>query len=85
MRALLIARHYFMTERVIAQTYFLKYVQAASASSTSVMIHRDELLIPVFLAMSGIVAPRPLPWKPPQTRVLDLLTGQDSSAPHPSP
>jgi len=37
-------------------TYLLKYVQAASASNRTVMIHKVESLIPVFLAMDGIVS-----------------------------
>lgn len=31
--------------------YFLRYIHAASASSTIVKTQRDELLIPVFFAM----------------------------------
>lgn len=36
--------------------YLLKYIQTASASSTTVTIQRDESLIPVFLDMSGILS-----------------------------
>jgi hypothetical protein len=32
-------------------SYFLKYVQAASANKTTAVIQSDESLIPVFLAM----------------------------------
>jgi len=35
--------------------YFLKYIHAVSANKTIVAIHRDELLISVFLAMSRIL------------------------------
>jgi uncharacterized membrane protein YidH (DUF202 family) len=35
--------------------YLLKYIHAETANKTSVAIHSDELLISVFLAMSGIL------------------------------
>jgi hypothetical protein len=35
----------------------LKYIHAARANKTIVTIKRDELLIPVFLAMSRILSP----------------------------
>jgi len=38
------------------QAYLLKYIQAVSANKTIVTIQRDESLIPVFLAMSGILS-----------------------------
>lgn len=37
--------------------YLLKYIYTASANKTIVAIHRDESLIPVFLAMDGILTP----------------------------
>jgi hypothetical protein len=35
--------------------YLLKNIHAVSANKTTVAIHRDELLISVFLAMNGIL------------------------------
>ena len=35
--------------------YLLKYIHAASANKMTVMIQRDESLIPVFLAMRHIL------------------------------
>jgi hypothetical protein len=39
----------------ISALAYLKYVHAASATRTIAIIHSDELLIPVFLAMDGIL------------------------------
>jgi hypothetical protein len=36
-------------------SYLLKNIHAVSANKTTVAIHRDELLISVFLAMTGIL------------------------------
>src|ERR1035438_3280066 len=36
-------------------SYLLKNIHAVSANKTTVAIHREELLISVFLAMSGIL------------------------------
>ena len=43
------------TARLLGESYRLKYVQAASASNNTVMIHNQESLNPVFFAMDGIV------------------------------
>jgi hypothetical protein len=40
-----------------AQSYFLKYVNAAIANSTIAVIHSDESLNPVFFAMTQILKP----------------------------
>jgi hypothetical protein len=39
----------------VVLAYLLKYIHAVSANKTTVAIHRDELLISVFLAMSNIL------------------------------
>jgi len=41
--------------KIPVRAYLLKYVHAASAINRMVMIHRVESLIPVFLAMGGIL------------------------------
>ncbi len=40
---------------IVVLAYLLKYIHAVSANKTTVAIHRDELLISVFLAMSNIL------------------------------
>jgi hypothetical protein len=39
----------------VVLAYLLKNIHAVSANKTTVAIHRDELLISVFLAMSDIL------------------------------
>jgi len=39
------------------RAYFFRYVHTASANKRTVTIHSVESLIPVFLAMDGIVSP----------------------------
>jgi hypothetical protein len=42
------------TENRQLRTDYLKYIHAATATKTTARIHRDESLIPVFLAMANL-------------------------------